>query len=113
MEQLAKQNNNIEHQAKAVAVSSNCKYRALIFKVLERLQFATLEVIERDQHSVFGDREADLKGQIVIHDATFLETLSSTVVSALQKPILTVNGQALTSHTLFRSWLETKRSLTN
>ena len=48
MEQLAKQNNNIEHQAKAVAVSSNCKYRALIFKVLERLQFATLEVIERD-----------------------------------------------------------------
>ncbi|MEZ8012211.1 MULTISPECIES: cyclopropane-fatty-acyl-phospholipid synthase family protein [Vibrio] len=71
MEQLAKQNNNIEQQAKAVAVSSNCKYRALIFKVLESLQFATLEIIERDQHSVFGDREADLKGRIVIHDATF------------------------------------------
>ena len=71
MEQLAKQNNNVEQQAKAVAVSSNCKYRALIFKVLERLQFAKLEVIERDQHSVFGDREATLSAQIVIHDASF------------------------------------------
>ncbi len=94
MEQLAKQNNNIEQQAKAVAVSSNCKYRALIFKVLESLQFATLEIIERDQHSVFGDREAELKGRIVIHDATFLEMSSSTAALGHLKRTSMANGPA-------------------
>lgn len=72
MEQLAKQNQNTAVRAKTDTASvSSSKYKSLIFKVLEQLEGARLEIIEGDNHSVFGDRSASLSGRIVVHDLSF------------------------------------------
>ena len=76
MEQLAKQNHNIKQQPQTAVLNKNCKYRSLVFTILERLQGAQLEVVEGDEHSIFGDREANLHAEIVIHDSSFFKDVA-------------------------------------
>ncbi|MFA0569468.1 class I SAM-dependent methyltransferase [Vibrio gallaecicus] len=70
MEQLAKQNQN-SALAQTDKATHSSKYRTLIFRVLDELKDACIEIIEGDNHSIFGERSASLLGQIVVHDSTF------------------------------------------
>ena len=70
MEQLAKQNQN-STLAQTDKTTHSSKYRTLIFRVLDELKDACIEIIEGDNHSIFGERSASLLGQIVVHDSSF------------------------------------------
>ncbi|WP_394229007.1 class I SAM-dependent methyltransferase [Shewanella colwelliana] len=72
MEQLAKQHQTLAKNSTDCRVEVN-KYRNVIFGLLNHLKEACVEVIEADNHTVLGDRNAPLQGQIVVHDASFYE----------------------------------------
>lgn len=73
MEQLVKQNQTLSPREYSLSHGANSKYRTLIIKLLAQLNDACIELIEGDNHSVLGDRNASLCGQIVIHDASFFK----------------------------------------
>lgn len=74
MEEFAKNQRALAQQAR-VAATGNNKYRNLILKLLAQIQYGNIELIEADNHSVFGDRNAELSGQIVVHDASFFKDM--------------------------------------
>ncbi|GIU23693.1 hypothetical protein TUM4644_17500 [Shewanella colwelliana] len=72
MEQLAKQHQTLAKNSTDCRVEVN-KYRNVIFGLLNHLKEAGVEIIEADNHTVLGDRNAPLQGQIVVHDASFYQ----------------------------------------
>jgi cyclopropane-fatty-acyl-phospholipid synthase len=73
MEQLVKQNQTLNPRSNLVSIGANAKYRTLIIKLLAQLDDACIELIEGDERSVLGDRQAPLCGQIVVQDDSFFK----------------------------------------
>ncbi|WP_390903537.1 class I SAM-dependent methyltransferase [Vibrio paucivorans] len=51
--------------------AENDKYRSLIFGVLEQLDSACLEIVEGSHRRCFGNPDALLRGEIIVHDSSF------------------------------------------
>jgi cyclopropane-fatty-acyl-phospholipid synthase len=51
------------------------KYRILIFTLLTKLEHSCLEIMEDDEHTLFGERSAMLSGKVIVHDASFYRDL--------------------------------------
>jgi cyclopropane-fatty-acyl-phospholipid synthase len=73
MQELVKQDQSITYQKTNAKNDGMGKYRNLIFALISKLDDASIEVIESDKHSVFGDRDSQLNGKIVIHDTSFYQ----------------------------------------
>ncbi|MCG9697079.1 cyclopropane-fatty-acyl-phospholipid synthase family protein [Shewanella sp. Isolate11] len=71
MEQLVKQNRTLKSRRVAFTLGDNAKYRKLIIRLLAELDDACIELIEWDEHLLLGQRDAQLTGQIVVHDPSF------------------------------------------
>ncbi|WP_413284290.1 class I SAM-dependent methyltransferase [Vibrio sp. MA40-2] len=73
MQQLVKQSQSLNYSTDTLHKDSMSKYRNLIFSLLSKLEQSAIEVIEGDQHFVFGDRNSTLSAQIVLHDSSFFK----------------------------------------
>ncbi|MDV7104906.1 cyclopropane-fatty-acyl-phospholipid synthase family protein [Vibrio sp. TH_r3] len=73
MQQLVKQSQSLKYSTDTLHKDSMSKYRNLIFSLLSKLEQSAIEVIEGDQHFVFGDRNSALSAQIVLHDSSFFK----------------------------------------
>ncbi|MCK6264221.1 cyclopropane-fatty-acyl-phospholipid synthase family protein [Vibrio sp. ZSDE26] len=73
MEQLAKQEQNLTYQNAIETGSSTGKYRRLVLSLLNNLTDAFLEIIDNDEHFVFGDQSATLHGKIIVSDVRFYQ----------------------------------------
>jgi cyclopropane-fatty-acyl-phospholipid synthase len=77
MEQLIKQDQSLSYQINATLKGVSDKPRRLVFALLAKLNDATIDIIEGDKCTVFGDRQSALKGQIVVHDTSFYQDVVS------------------------------------
>jgi len=75
MEQFTKSNQTLTSEHAVSVESKHSKYRNLVFKLLTQLSSASIELIEGDDHFIFGDRSASLSGQIVVHDPSFFNDI--------------------------------------
>ncbi len=71
MQQIAKQDQSLTYQNATIRNDAMGKYRRLIFALLSKLDEASVEIIEGDEHLIFGERSATLNGKIVVHDPSF------------------------------------------
>lgn len=71
MEHIAKNSPKLTSMFGMGAATEGTKYRQIIFGVLAQLESACIEVTEGEERCVFGNRNSDLAGQIVVHDASF------------------------------------------
>ena len=87
MENIVKQRqqfkqNNINSTDVGGKVSQS---RRIIFALLSQLKDAQLELIEAHESYFFGDKNTDLKGQIVIHDLSFyIDVLANGSIGAAE-----------------------------
>lgn len=77
MQELAKQDQTLAYQNTISRNDGMGKYRNLIFALIGKLDDASIEIIEGDNHVVFGDRDSELSGKIVIHDSSFYKDVVS------------------------------------
>ncbi len=85
MEQLVKQNQSINSQGFKADTDANGNYRSLITRLIAQLEDANVELIEGGNRTVLGDRDADLRAQIVVHDPSFFrDTLQGGSIGAAE-----------------------------
>ncbi|MBB1269314.1 cyclopropane-fatty-acyl-phospholipid synthase family protein [Shewanella sp. SR44-3] len=75
MEEFAKSTTKLDRQASYSSVETKNNYRSLVLSLLNKIQGASIELIEGAAHSVHGQRDAPLTGQLVVHDASFYRDL--------------------------------------
>ncbi|WGV98643.1 cyclopropane-fatty-acyl-phospholipid synthase family protein [Vibrio sp. YMD68] len=75
MEQSAKQAQGLAYSNDNVESRSTNKYKTLIFSLLTHINHASLEIVDGDERTRFGDQASSLHATIVIHDASFYKNM--------------------------------------
>lgn len=75
MEQLIKPDQTLTFQEEKTQTKSMSKFRTLIFVLLSKLENSRIEIIEGDEHTLFGERTAMLVGKVVVHDTSFYKDI--------------------------------------
>lgn len=93
MEQLAKQNHNIKQQPQTAVLNKNCKYRSLVFTILNAYREPSSKSSKGTSIQYLVTEKPTFTPRLSFTILVSLKTLSSTAVLALQRRTLTANGQ--------------------
>ena len=75
MEEFAKSTTKLVQQSTVTNTHAKNSYRSLVLNLLDKIQGASIELIETNHISINGQRGADLRGQLVVHDTGFYKDL--------------------------------------
>jgi cyclopropane-fatty-acyl-phospholipid synthase len=75
MEEFAKSTTKLIQQSSVTDTQSKNSYRSLVLNLLDKIQDASIELIEANHISVHGQRSGELRGQLVVHDTSFYKDL--------------------------------------
>lgn len=73
MEHIAKDTSKLMLRSHIGTSTGKDKYRQLLFSMLNQLKSACIEIVEGEDRYTFGKRNANLLGQILVHDASFYQ----------------------------------------